>query len=118
MHKTVPKFVPSVRYINGLTIWFKSKHLIQVREGPNIVDFVRYANPGGGCYQSAWRPFCEKLYRLNSIKTIWDVTYIANNYDIDMFVPHSEITPIPQDIMVRPSIYKYQRKGRNENEES
>lgn len=107
-------FRPSVRYVNGITIWFKDKLDIVVFDDSRAIKISRWASNQKGCYQNQWKPFCEKLYRLNSIKSLWEVTYIANNYDLDVYSVSRSNQVIPDGIMVRPSKYLPQRKTNKE----
>lgn len=104
-------FKPSVRYTNGLTLWFKNKREVEVRDGRSRVIISRYFIRQNS-YEKKWKPFCEKLYRLNSLHTIWDVMDLATKYELDMHSSYDRIPqPIPDDIWVRPAIYRYQRRN-------
>lgn len=104
-------FRPSVRYTNGLTLWFKNKHDVEVRDRNSIIIVSRWFVKENNFYRDRWKPFCEKLYRLNSLYTIWDVMNIASSYGLDMYSSYDHIPkPIPKDIIVRPSFYHYKRR--------
>lgn len=112
-------FRPSVRYTNGLTIWFKNKHDIEVRDRSSAVIISRCFIKENNCYRDRWKPFCEKLYRINSLKTIWDVMDIAASYGLDMYSSYDRIPkPIPEGTLVRPAVYQYKRRKYGHNQAS
>lgn len=108
------KFKPSVRYINGVTIYFKTKTIVQVTGNGMSVDVVRWDKVGGGTYSKAWAPFCEKLRRNNTIVNIYQIMALAGRYSLTMVKTKHPEQP-PDDIWVRPSKYIEQRRknGRN-----
>lgn len=108
MIKIVPRFRPSVRYVNGLVIYFKSKELVYVEKGKDMVCFMRWFCPKGQIYEKSWKPFCERLCRNNSISTIWQVIALANHYGIESYKPYWP-EEIPKKILVRPSVFKEKR---------
>lgn len=104
-------FEPSVRYTNGLTLWFKSKHDVEVRDHRSIIIVSRWFVKENNCYRDRWKPFCETLYRHNSLHTIWDVMDLASKYGLDMYSSYDRVPkPIPAGILVRPAIYQYKRR--------
>lgn len=98
------KFIPSVRYINGIEIYFKNKTVIQVTSDGYSVDIVRWDKPGGGRYTESWRPFCAKLCRLNSLENIYQIINLATRYGLMVFKARQPVEP-PPGIWIRPSKY-------------
>lgn len=98
------KFRPSVRYINGIQIYFKSKTVVQVTSRGYSVDIIRWDKPGGGRYAESWRPFCQKLYHMNSLENIYQIINLANRYELTTIVSRHPVQP-PPNIWVRPSKY-------------
>lgn len=109
------KFVPSVRVINGIEIYFKTKLVVQVRQGSMAINISRWDKPGGGTYVEAWRPFCSKLCHWNRLESIYQVMRLASHYDLMITTAKSPDKP-PPDIWIRPTHYiwpakKPKRKG-------
>lgn len=101
-------FKPSVRYLDDLEIYFVTKNSVQVRAQKACISIVRWDKVGGGRYSSAWRPFCQKIQRLNNL-SFHQIINIATSYGLMVFKSRRPIAP-PAGIWVRPTIYKYPRK--------
>lgn len=106
------KFVPCVRYVNGLRIYFKNTQTIQVSQNGVVLNITRWDNVERGNYSQCWKPVCEKLKKLNTIKSLWEVAYIAKNYDLTTYCPRDGEDELPPGIKVLPS--KYKRKEKND----
>lgn len=107
------EFQPSVRYINGLRIYFKSKHTVQVSTGDVAINITRWAIKRNGVYEDTWYPFCKKLCRTNGLNTIWDVMDIAQKYGLDMMSARNGPDKLPDGIKVRPSKFDWSYKNGN-----
>lgn len=98
------KFVPSVRYINDIQIYFCEKTVVQVAQRGVVIDIVRWDKPGGGTYAKAWRPFCVKLCRRNNIENVYQIMALAAKYSLMVIKCRHPRQP-PPGIWVRPSRY-------------
>lgn len=87
MPKVRREFVPSVRIINGLEIYFVDKTCVQIKDGNNFVLFHRWFVKAQSYYKYFWKPFCDTLKHSKSLRTIWDAMDIANRYGIQMQSP-------------------------------
>lgn len=106
MGERLENFKPSVRYTNGLTIYFRTKNDIMVWDDKLFIKISRYYFPPKNYYKTCWKPLLEKLYRNNSLETVWDIAKLANRYEAVVSRPRSPgPPPIPEDILVRPSKY-------------
>lgn len=104
MGERLENFKPSVRYTNGVTIYFQTKSDILVWDNKTFIKISRYYFPPKNYYRACWKPFLEKLYRNNNLETVWDVASLANRYEAVVVCPRlPEPPPIPDDILVRPS---------------
>lgn len=102
--RTVSKFQPSVRYTNGLTIYFRDKHTIYVFSKSGDLVLQRWFDRKRGDYEKVWKPFCSVLYRNNNLDTIWKIMNLAQRYGIEMSSSLRKLE-IPEGIRVRPSRY-------------
>ena len=100
------QFTPSVRYTNGLRIYFKDKQTVQVSNGEIAIYISRWAIKQNGYYRNVWKPFCEKLRRSNRLETIWDVMDLAQSYELDMMSSRDGADKLPDKIKEHPSHYK------------
>ena len=106
------KFIPSVRYINGMRIYFKTKHTVQVTANGVTINIVRWDISARGTYKNIWYPFCEKLCKRNNLRTIWDIMDLAQSYDLTMVTHRSGADSLPKGIKVRPEKYSCLRRNK------
>lgn len=106
-------FVPSVRYINGLRIYFKDKHTVQVSSDGVAINITRWAIKRKGVYEQTWYPFCKKLCRNNNLETIWDVMDIAQKYELDIMSVTGGPDKLPDNVKIRPSKFDWSFGGGN-----
>lgn len=105
MGKRLDNHKPSVRYINGLTIYFIYKNEILVWDSKSYIKVCRPFYPPKGYYTHSWKPLLERLYHNNNLATARDVALLASKYDADVYCPRSDHPPVPLEIWVRPSKY-------------
>lgn len=55
------EFVPSVRYAGAVTIFFRDKHTIIVKQGSTMLVFHRWWDRHRLDYTKSWKPFCRAL---------------------------------------------------------
>lgn len=104
MGERLENFKPSVRYTNGLTIYFRTKNDILIWDDKLFIKISRYYFPPKNYYQTCWKPLLERLYHNNNLETVWGVANLANRYEAVVTYPRMrEPPPIPEDILVRPS---------------
>lgn len=97
-------WTPSVRYINGLTIFFKKKDTVYVTDGKISVIFERWFGMAKGYYSSSWKPFTTQLKVLDGLASIYQVISIANKYGVECISATREET-IPDGIKTHASRY-------------
>lgn len=102
-------FEPSVRYINGLTIYFKDKYTIIAFDKDSSVTCQRWYDRPLGSYAKQWRPFCDELKTRNYLKSTRDIWNIAFKYEIGAMGSYQRPT-IPERIKVRATYYKANRR--------
>lgn len=101
------KHVPSVRVVNGMTLYFETKNKVHAMDSQRgYVMAYRMDCAPKSYYAKSWKPFLEKLYRSNTISSVYDVAKIAQCFDVDIYCPWSKPPEIPQNILVRPSKFK------------
>lgn len=105
MGKRLDGHEPSVRFTNGLTLYFQYKDEILVWDSRSFIKVCRPFYPPKGYYTKNWKPLLERLYHNNNLETVRDVALLAGKYDADVYCPRSSPPEIPQDILVRPSKY-------------
>ena len=96
------RFKQSVRYINGLTIFFKSKETIYATDGKVSVIFERWFDKDSGFYRHNWFPFCDALRRNDGLESMYDLYRLASRYDISV-VDHQKEIIVPAGIKVYPA---------------
>ena len=101
-------FIASVRYLNGLTLYFKDKQSVHVwDERGSYIIVRRMDRPKRGYYKLFWKPFIENLCRNNSFSSTIQVANLAVSYDLTVISPSSQLPPkIPDNILIRPSKFK------------
>lgn len=97
------QFKPSVRRVNGITIYFKSKTCIYINDNTYNICVTRWDENSKGVYAKSWKPFCEKLYRTNNFRSVAQIIALAKKYDLA--VCSARLFVVPDDVIVRPSIY-------------
>lgn len=102
-------FEPSVRYVNGLTIYFKDKDTVVAMDDKSTIICERWFDRALGSYAQRWKPFCEVLKTRNYLSTTRDVWNIAFKYEIGAMVSRTRPT-IPDKIKVRVAHFKAQRR--------
>lgn len=101
-------FKPSVRYVNGLCIYFKDKHNVEVSKDGTTIIVTRWLCRKRGDYAKRWQPFVEKLYRTNGLNSIEDIQRLAWQYGLDVLAARKP-TQIPRGIFVRKTRYDWRR---------
>ena len=105
------RFQPTYRVTSaGVIIYFMDKYTVQITHRSSAVICTRYFNRERNFYRRHWKPFCEKLYRLNYIESIWDVMDVAQKFEISMHSPYSKPYEIKPGTLKRPTIYVYRRR--------
>lgn len=102
------KFRPSVRYINGIRIYFKHKTIIQVTQRGYSVSIIRWDKPGGGTYSKSWRPLCRILTQRNDLDSIYQICSLAEKHDLIVISCRHPEDPT-EDVWVRPSKYLWHK---------
>lgn len=95
------EFVKGVRYKGNLTIYFYSKDTVYVSEkGSKVLVCVHRWFDGRNIYQKRWRPFITKLKFYNNIENIYDITRLANTYDLGVLSYNKPMPEIDKNIKV------------------
>ena len=91
----------SVRYVGGMTIFFKDKESIYIDYGDKaIVIANRWWESQRGYYCSKWRPFQQRLKTSQTIETVYDVLKLANKFDIGIVCSTRPMPEIPDGIRI------------------
>ena len=109
-HIRKEQFVRRVRYIGGLTIYFKDKDAILIADNEKNLLLCERWFEGRGFYARSWRPFAESLTRNNSLETLSDVLRLATKHGITTHAPMYEKFEITEDTVVLPAQYKEKRR--------
>lgn len=97
-------FVPQVRYINNLQIYFKDKYTVVVSQGKLCVLLHRW------CKKSypRWHSFCRCLQRRNNIRSVYEIIALATKYDVESHTVTTTIRSLPpKGIKVLPERYQH-----------
>lgn len=75
-------YVPRVRYINGLTIYFATKDTIFITDTKVAIVLERWFDNYFGFYKDNWKPLVEVLTKKQSLRTVYEVWNLADKYDV------------------------------------
>jgi len=99
------EFKPAMRELNGLTIYWIDKKTTQVVDHRGVVVwFHRWFIKSG--YQN-WKYFNNYLKFRNNINSIYEVTGMADYYEINMCTPRRGAKEVPPEVLRYPSISKH-----------
>lgn len=75
------KYEQRVRYINGLTILFRTKQSIYITDGKVAIVLERWFE-GNNFYKEVWKNLVYTLTYNKSMATVYDVWSIAMRYEV------------------------------------
>lgn len=96
--KIQKKFVQSIRYIEGMTIFFYDNESTYIDYGNYAVIVAnRWFDRAPGSYRKRWSVFNQRL-KTESIKTIYDILRLANHYEISIVCTTRGMPKVPSKI--------------------
>lgn len=76
------KFVPWVRYVNGIEIYQKTPHDIQIRQGKNTILVTNWKQPRGEEFAGGWGTIRRRLSSNRSLTSISQIINMANEVNV------------------------------------
>lgn len=101
-------FKPSVRYVNGLCIYFRDKYNVEVSKDGQAIVVTRWLCRNRNDYAKRWQPFVEKLYRTNGLRNLIDIECLAWKYGLDVLVARKP-TPAAKGVFIRKTKHDWRK---------